>query len=119
MDRFTDEQLREYNDAFCMFDKSDLGYILSTELRDMLKTIGINPTDNLLENMMIVVDQDSNGKIEFTEFIDLIDKLENKEKNDIEGNGENIKFLVILLFKFVNSNAKEDQKNLQQRKKPF
>lgn len=85
MERFTDDQIREYNDAFCMFDQKNAGYILITDLRDMLKTIGFNPTDTHLENMSIVIDQDSNGKIEFHEFMDLIDKLETEENNDIEG----------------------------------
>ena len=41
MDRFTVEQIREYNDAFVMFDKDGSGDIASLELRDMLKTIGM------------------------------------------------------------------------------
>ena len=85
MNRFTDDQIREYNDAFCFFDKHNLGYLQGFELRDMLKTIGINPTDKLLENLTIEIDADSNGKIDFNEFIDLIDKLESEEKNNKEG----------------------------------
>ena len=57
MDRFTAEQIREYNDAFVMFDADGSGDILVTELRDMLKTIGFNPTDEILEIMTIVVDE--------------------------------------------------------------
>ena len=51
MERFTENQIREYNDAFCMFDRQNKGYILSIELREMLKTIGFNPTDKDLENL--------------------------------------------------------------------
>ena len=57
MERFTAEQIREYNDAFVMFDKDGSGDILVSELRDMLKTIGFNPTDEILEIMTIVVDE--------------------------------------------------------------
>ena len=85
MNRFTDDQIREYNDAFCMFDKQNKGYIMSTELREMLKTIGFNPTDKDLEELTIVIDADGNGQIEFSEFIDLIDKLETIEKENKEG----------------------------------
>jgi len=85
MERFTDEQIREYNDAFCMFDVQNKGYIQSTELREMLKTIGFNPTDKDLENLTIVIDNDGNGQIEFDEFIDLIDRLETEEKVTKEG----------------------------------
>jgi len=81
MNRFTQDQIREYNDAFCMYDKENVGSIPSTELRDMLKLIGYNPTDQLLENLSILIDLDGNGRIDFDEFIDLIDQLETEEKN--------------------------------------
>ena len=59
MNRFTSEQIREYNDAFVMFDADadGSGDILVLELREMLKTIGFNPTDITLENMTIVIDE--------------------------------------------------------------
>ena len=95
MQRFTDEQIREYNDAFCMFDKDNLGYILSINLRDMLKTIGFNPSDTLLENLTIVIDADGNGKIDFHEFIDLIDKLETEEKSETDGKLVSPVFMII------------------------
>ena len=57
MERFTPEQIREYNDAFVMFDNDGSGDILVSELRDMLKTIGFNPKDNVLEIMTIVIDE--------------------------------------------------------------
>ena len=57
MNRFTAEQIRECNDAFVMFDADGSGDILVTELRDMLKTIGFNPTDNTLETMTIAIDE--------------------------------------------------------------
>ncbi|XP_057294041.1 calmodulin-beta-like [Hydractinia symbiolongicarpus] len=83
MNRFTPDQIREYNDAFCLLDSQNKGFILSTQLRDMLKTIGYNPTDKDLENLTILVD-DGNGEIDFNEFMDLIDRLETEEKNQQE-----------------------------------
>lgn len=85
MQRFTKQQIDEYRDAFVMFDKNNVGSIFSGELRDMLKTIGYNPTDQLLENLSIVIDHDSNGLIDFAEFIDLIDNLETEEKSELDG----------------------------------
>ena len=85
MERFTDEQIQELHDAFCMYDKENVGYIFSHELRDMLKTIGYNPTDRTLENLTIIIDSDGNGKIDFSEFIELIDKLDTEEKHIKEG----------------------------------
>ena len=84
MDRFTSEQIREYNDAFMMFDRDGSGDIGSIELRDMLKTVGFNPTDILLERLTLEIDNDGNGMINFEEFMALIDGLEDWEKNDRE-----------------------------------
>lgn len=85
MDRYTKDQIDELRDAFLMFDKNDTGCIPSNSLRDVLKTIGYNPTDKLLENMSIIIDEDSNGIIEFEEFVNLLDALDTEEKNEMEG----------------------------------
>ena len=93
MERFTADQLREYEDAFCMFakyDKENKMYIQSIGLRDMLKTIGFNPTDNELETITIMIDADGNGRIELHEYIDLIDQLLTEEKEVKEGTFSNI-----------------------------
>ena len=61
MNRFTDEQIREYNDAFVMFDADGnstiSGGIPAYQIREMLKTIGFNPTDHCLEKMTIRIDR--------------------------------------------------------------
>ena len=85
MNRFTEEQIREINDAFYIFDVDGSGDIANTELRDMLKTIGFNPTDRLLENLSIVIDEEGDGNISFEEFIELINNLETEEKEEIQG----------------------------------
>lgn len=85
MDRFTKGQIDEIRDAFLMFDKADIGSIPSNGLRDVLKMIGINPTDRLLENLLIIIDEDNNGQIDFHEFVDLIDKLHSDEDMEKEG----------------------------------
>ena len=65
MERFTSAQVQELQDAFTLFDTKDLGCILSAELRDMLKIVGLNPTDNELEKLIVVIDDDANGKVGF------------------------------------------------------
>ena len=62
MERFSPEQIQEYYDAFVMFDADGSGDILVSELRDMLKTVGMNPTDDILEIMTIVIDEVNNYK---------------------------------------------------------
>ena len=48
-----------------MFDKDGSGDISNLELRDMLKTIGYNPTDATLETMTIIIDDGGDGIIDF------------------------------------------------------
>ena len=84
MNRFSAELIRDLKDAFEAYDKDGNGSVPVTELREMLKTIGYNPTDILLENTSILVDN-GNGRIDLKEFLDLIDRLETEEKNEKEG----------------------------------
>ena len=44
MQRFTQDQIQTYNDAFQMFDREDRGFFASTELREILKIIGGSQT---------------------------------------------------------------------------
>ncbi|XP_065652732.1 calmodulin-beta [Hydra vulgaris] len=83
MNRFPADLSRDLKDAFEAFDKDGNGSVPVTGLREMLKTIGYNPTDVLLENTSILVDN-GNGRIDFKEFIEIIDRLETEEKNEKE-----------------------------------
>ena len=85
MSVFTKEQIQDYHDAFCAFDKKSSGYVQATELREMLKSMGMNPTDEILERMIIEIDIDGNGLVDFDELINLTKRLETVEKNDCEG----------------------------------
>jgi len=48
------------------------GIISSKQLRALLRTLGHNPSDIELREMVNQVDVDENGKIDFNEFIILI-----------------------------------------------
>ncbi|XP_057294039.1 uncharacterized protein LOC130622582 [Hydractinia symbiolongicarpus] len=84
MNRFTSDQIREYNDVFRVMDKQNRGYLSSHQLRHTLKIIGYNITDRLFEVQTILIDEDGNGQIEFDEFVGLIDNLETEKKNTEE-----------------------------------
>lgn len=75
----TDDMLQTYQDAFCMFE-NHLGVIKCELLRDVLKTLGFNPTDVELENMTIMADADGNNELDFDEFVDLTRRLQSDEK---------------------------------------
>ncbi|XP_057295606.1 uncharacterized protein LOC130624056 isoform X2 [Hydractinia symbiolongicarpus] len=74
-EKLTDEQVKEYQDAFQMFDKDCNGYITTRELKSLMRCLGCNPTDSELQQIVNEVDADGNGKIDLPEFISLMEKM--------------------------------------------
>ena len=52
----------EYKDAFQVFDKDANGYITTKEVKSLLRSLGCNPTDSELQQIVNEVDAD--GKIQ-------------------------------------------------------
>ncbi|KAL9812335.1 putative guanylate cyclase activating protein [Arabidopsis thaliana] len=102
-DQLTDEQISEFKEAFSLFDKdgdgfqvfvlSDLGFdfkrlsncletilefshgcITTKELGTVMRSLGQNPTEAELQDMINEVDADGNGTIDFPEFLNLMAK---------------------------------------------
>ena len=68
----TDEQKREYEEAFSLFDKNNDGTITVSELATVMRSLGSNPTNSELQDMINEVDSDGNGTLEFDEFCQLM-----------------------------------------------
>ncbi|ELT95536.1 hypothetical protein CAPTEDRAFT_91144, partial [Capitella teleta] len=62
----------ECKEAFKMFDKDRSGAISRTELADVMRILGNNPTDTEINNLMSELDKNENGLIEFDEFLVLM-----------------------------------------------
>ena len=75
---------KELTEAFTLFDKDGDGKISKTELGEILKKLGQNPTEMDLDDMMHEVDIDKNGSIEFEEFVKLMQKQEGGDHSDQE-----------------------------------
>nr|XP_039257101.1 uncharacterized protein LOC120333795 [Styela clava]XP_039257102.1 uncharacterized protein LOC120333795 [Styela clava] len=67
-----EERILQYKSAFAKFDKDSSGIISSKQLRRLLRTLGHNPGDDELRELVNQVDMDENGKIDFNEFIIMI-----------------------------------------------
>lgn len=52
--------LSEYRDAFRFFDKDESGYITTKELGSIMRSLGQNPTEVELQEIMNTVDFDGN-----------------------------------------------------------
>ncbi|KAF5752340.1 calmodulin-like protein 11 isoform X2 [Tripterygium wilfordii] len=70
----SDEQIVEFREAFCLFDKDGDGCITIEELATVIRSLDQNPTEEELLDMISEVDADGNGTIEFTEFLNLMAK---------------------------------------------
>ena len=72
----------ELKEAFAMFDKDEDGTISSYELKTVMKTAGLHPSDEDVDRLIKVCDADRSGKIEFIEFIAMMqenDKISEEE----------------------------------------
>jgi len=78
-----EERLVQYKKAFAKFDKDSSGIISSKQLRQLLRTLGHNPSDIELRELVNQVDIDENGKIDFNEFIIMIGYFD-KANNEAE-----------------------------------
>ena len=69
---WSEEQIAEFKEAFSLFDKDGDGTITLEELRTVMQSLGQNPTDQELIDMIREVDNDGNEEIDFGEFLDLM-----------------------------------------------
>ncbi|CAD5178942.1 unnamed protein product [Musa acuminata subsp. malaccensis] len=72
MDLFTEEQITEFYETFCLFDKDGDGSIALEELSTVITSLGLKPFREELQGMISEVDVDGNGTIEFAEFLGLM-----------------------------------------------
>ena len=71
-DQLTEEQIAEFKEAFSLFDKDGDGVITTKELGTVMRSLGQNPTEAELADMINEVDADGNGTIDFPEFLSMM-----------------------------------------------
>ena len=57
-DNLTEEQIAEFKEAFSLFDKDGDGTITTKELGTVMRSLGQNPTEAELQDMINEVDED-------------------------------------------------------------
>ncbi|KAJ8123086.1 hypothetical protein O1611_g9681 [Lasiodiplodia mahajangana] len=63
-DSLTEEQVSEFKEAFSLFDKDGDGTVM--------RSLGQNPSESELQDMINEVDADNNGTIDFPEFLTMM-----------------------------------------------
>ncbi|XP_022211038.1 calmodulin-related protein 97A [Drosophila obscura] len=74
MTELTEEQIAEFKEAFSLFDKDNSGSITTRELGILMRSLGQNPTEAELQDLVNEVDIDGNGEIDFNEFCTMMGK---------------------------------------------
>ena len=101
--RLSQKRIKEIREAFAIFDKDGDGTISSQELCYVMRSLGMDPTERDLARwdvqfqflellsvliycvfrLMLAVDRDGSGKIEFQEFLDLMSENNEVSEEDI------------------------------------
>jgi calmodulin len=81
-DNLTDEKVLELKEAFEMFDRDKDGLINSKELGNILRSLGHDPSEQELTDMIMDVDSNEDGRIDFNEFMMIMHK--RAKESDIE-----------------------------------
>jgi len=77
---FDQSQIQEFKEAFNMIDQNRDGFIDKEDLHDMLASLGKDPPDSYLEDMM----KEAPGPINFTMFLTLFgEKLNGTDPEDV------------------------------------
>ena len=83
-DQLSEEQIAEFKEAFSLFDKDGDGTITTKELGTVMRSLGQNPTESELTDMVNEVDADGDGTIDFSEFITMMAKKMKETDSDEE-----------------------------------
>jgi len=68
----SDDEVADLKEAFSMFDIDGDGTITIVELKEVMKSLGQNPTEKELKQMIKSVDDNGDNEIDFEEFLILM-----------------------------------------------
>jgi len=78
------EQIGSYQDAFSKFDSDADGVVTSVEVGQIMRSIGQNPSEAEIQDMVNTVDKDGTGNIDFPEFLLMMTLKHNVENAEDE-----------------------------------
>ncbi|KAK6081100.1 calmodulin [Seiridium cupressi] len=68
----TAEQIEQYKAVFDLFDKDNTGDISAAELGEVMRSLGLHPSEAELRDIIDEGDADHNGSIDFKEFLKMM-----------------------------------------------
>lgn len=105
VDRLSEDQTAEIHDAFALFDKRGDNKIDATQIGDIMRALGLNPTEAELKKIVKEVDpNDSHKRVSFEEFLPLfISQRQKKAQGSMEDFIEGLKVFDKEGNGFINS----------------
>ena len=73
--KFIDENVENLKHAFSSFDHKGVGTIPANRLGNLIRSLGFNPTEDDMIYLIHNADIDSNGVIDFIEFLELMQRI--------------------------------------------
>ena len=70
--RLDDDQLAELREIFRSFDRNADGSLTQLELGSLLRSLGLTPSADQLDALITLADTNSNGLVEFSEFVEFV-----------------------------------------------
>lgn len=83
VERLSAHEIAEIRKAFSVFDVDGDGAITSKELADVMRSFGLNPSEDELMDMINKFDIDGDGMVSFPEFLQMMAPNEDDYQKDI------------------------------------
>jgi calmodulin len=74
MSHLSEEQVSQYKDVFSLFDKDSDGTVPSKELGTIMRSLGSNPTQSELQDLIRELDVTNSGKLDFGDLLKAMEK---------------------------------------------
>ena len=79
----SEDQVSTFKEVFTLFDKEGEGFISPRELGTVFRLLGMRLNDSEVKDIISKIDTDENGRIEFSEFLSMMDyRMKRSAKED-------------------------------------
>mmetsp|Transcript_9279 Transcript_9279/g.18913 ORF Transcript_9279/g.18913 Transcript_9279/m.18913 type:complete len:141 (-) Transcript_9279:2103-2525(-) len=96
MGELKDHVVKEFKEAFSLFDLDGDGFITADELKEALKVLGDTPADQVIAAAIDEVDADGSKTIDFAEFLTLMARKMRQKEQTLE---------LLSAFKIIDRNG--------------